>query len=92
MTEISQRGELHAKIWRIANDVRGTVDGWDFKQYVLCSTGWRSITPPNNLAQMNMFFHCIDYNCFWLAPGNTPFGSAFRTHRPFDAIIAELEA
>jgi len=29
------RSALHAAIWRIANDVRGAVDGWDFKQYVL---------------------------------------------------------
>ncbi len=30
-----QRDELHRRIWQIANDVRGAVDGWDFKQYVL---------------------------------------------------------
>ena len=30
-----QRDELHRSIWQIANDVRGAVDGWDFKQYVL---------------------------------------------------------
>ena len=28
-----QRDELHRSIWQIANDVRGAVDGWDFKQY-----------------------------------------------------------
>lgn len=33
--EASQRAELHRKIWAIADDVRGAVDGWDFKQYVL---------------------------------------------------------
>lgn len=31
----SQRAELHKTIWRIATDLRGSVDGWDFKQYVL---------------------------------------------------------
>lgn len=35
MTSIQQNEELKRRIWQIANDVRGTVDGWDFKQYVL---------------------------------------------------------
>src|SRR5574344_1051164 len=30
-----ERDELHKTIWKIANDLRGSVDGWDFKQYVL---------------------------------------------------------
>jgi type I restriction enzyme M protein len=30
-----ERAELHRTIWGIANDLRGSVDGWDFKQYVL---------------------------------------------------------
>ena len=30
-----ERAELHRAIWQIANDLRGEVDGWDFKQYVL---------------------------------------------------------
>jgi len=30
-----ERSELHRMIWNIANDLRGSVDGWDFKQYVL---------------------------------------------------------
>ena len=30
-----ERSELHRAIWQIANDLRGSVDGWDFKQYVL---------------------------------------------------------
>ena len=40
MTSTIQRAELQAQIWKIANDVRGSVDGWDFKQFVL---GTRSI-------------------------------------------------
>ena len=31
--ETIQRSKLHRKIWAIADDVRGAVDGWDFKQY-----------------------------------------------------------
>lgn len=30
-----ERADLHRSIWNIANDLRGSVDGWDFKQYVL---------------------------------------------------------
>ncbi|MGL4647414.1 MAG: type I restriction-modification system subunit M [Mycoplasmoidaceae bacterium] len=32
---MDQREELHRAIWKIANDLRGSIDGWDFKQYVL---------------------------------------------------------
>ena len=28
-----ERDELHRAIWNMANDLRGSVDGWDFKQY-----------------------------------------------------------
>jgi type I restriction enzyme M protein len=35
MTKELERSELHRAIWQIANDLRGSVDGWDFKQYVL---------------------------------------------------------
>ena len=35
MTKEQERNELHRTIWQIANDLRGSVDGWDFKAYVL---------------------------------------------------------
>lgn len=41
MTSTEQRKELQRKIWDIANDVRGAVDGWDFKQYVLGTLFYR---------------------------------------------------
>ena len=41
---IQQRNELQRKIWSIADDVRGAVDGWDFKQYVLGSLFYRFIS------------------------------------------------
>lgn len=41
MTSLKQRDELQAAIWRIANDVRGAVDGWDFKQFVLGTLFYR---------------------------------------------------
>lgn len=40
----SQRAELQKKIWAIADDVRGAVDGWDFKQYVLGILFYRFIS------------------------------------------------
>jgi type I restriction enzyme M protein len=44
MTSTAQRAELQAQIWKIANDVRGSVDGWDFKQFVLGSLFYRFIS------------------------------------------------
>lgn len=44
MTSDQQRAELHRRIWQIANDVRGAVDGWDFKQYVLGALFYRFIS------------------------------------------------
>lgn len=44
MTSASQRAELQSQIWKIANEVRGAVDGWDFKQYVLGTLFYRFIS------------------------------------------------
>ena len=44
MTSAQQRAELQRRIWQIANDVRGAVDGWDFKQYVLGTLFYRFIS------------------------------------------------
>lgn len=43
-TKEAQRAELHKTIWRIANDLRGSVDGWDFKTYVLGMLFYRFIS------------------------------------------------
>jgi len=40
----NERAELHKTIWKIANDLRGSVDGWDFKQYVLGTLFYRFIS------------------------------------------------
>ena len=39
-----ERAELHRTIWGIANELRGSVDGWDFKQYVLGMLFYRYIS------------------------------------------------
>ena len=47
MTEINksqQRDELHRAIWAIADELRGSVDGWDFKNYVLGTMFYRYIS------------------------------------------------
>lgn len=44
VTKEAQRAELHKTIWRIANDLRGSVDGWDFKTYVLGILFYRYIS------------------------------------------------
>lgn len=43
-TKEQERAELHRTIWNIANDLRGSVDGWDFKQYVLGILFYRYIS------------------------------------------------
>lgn len=30
-----ERDEFHRTIWSMANNLRGSVDGWDFKQYAV---------------------------------------------------------
>lgn len=44
MKKETERAELHKTIWRIANDLRGSVDGWDFKTYVLGMLFYRFIS------------------------------------------------
>ncbi len=40
----TERAELHKTIWRVAEDLRGTIDGWDFKQYFLGMIFFRFIS------------------------------------------------
>lgn len=56
MNRETQRAELHKTIWRIANDLRGSVDGWDFKQYVLGFLFYRYISE-NLTAYLNAAEH-----------------------------------
>ncbi len=44
MTNPNERAELHKTIWKIANDLRGSIDGWNFKAYVLGSIFYRFIS------------------------------------------------
>ena len=44
MSNQAERAELHKTIWKIANDLRGSVDGWEFNAYVLGSIFYRFIS------------------------------------------------
>ena len=44
MMKEQEREELHRAIWAIADDLRGSVDGWDFKSYVLGTMFYRFIS------------------------------------------------
>ena len=44
MADNRERDELHKAIWSIADDLRGAVDGWDFKQYILGIMFYRYIS------------------------------------------------
>src|SRR3954462_1185465 len=59
----AQRAELHKTIWRIANDLRGSVDGWDFKRYVLGMIFYRYISE-NLTAYLNAGEHMAGQSGF----------------------------
>jgi type I restriction enzyme M protein len=59
LTGDGQRAELHRTIWRIANDLRGSVDGWDFKAYVLGMLFYRFISE-NLTAYLNAHERRLD--------------------------------
>ena len=63
-----QRAELHRRIWQIANEVRGSVDGWDFKQYVLGTLFYRFISE-NFSAYIEAGDDSVDYASF---PDDSP--------------------
>lgn len=56
----AQRTELHKTIWKIANDLRGSVDGWDFKSYVLNMLFYRFVSE-NLTAYLNAEQEGLDY-------------------------------
>ncbi|GAA8417976.1 type I restriction-modification system subunit M [Helicobacter pylori] len=56
-----ERNELHNTIWKVANELRGSVDGWDFKQYVLGILFYRYISE-NMANHHNEYERKIDPN------------------------------
>ena len=75
MTKEQERAELHRTIWQIANDLRGSVDGWDFKQYVLGMLFYRFISENlSSYINTNEPDENFDYAC--LSDKNAEFGRA----------------
>lgn len=75
-TKEAQRSELHKTIWRIANDLRGSVDGWDFKSYVLGMLFYRFISE-NLTAYINKGEHeagDTDFDYTYLPDAQAEFG------------------
>lgn len=75
-----ERAELHRAIWGIANDLRGSVDGWDFKQYVLGILFYRYISE-NITAYINVGEH---------ETGDTSFDYAKLTDKQAEEARADL--
>ena len=68
-----ERAELHRAIWQIANDLRGSVDGWDFKQYILGMLFYRFIS--ENLAKyINDNEPNVDFDYAQLSDNEAEFG------------------
>ncbi len=77
-TKEAQRAELHKTIWRIANDLRGSVDGWDFKAYVLGMLFYRFVSE-NLTTYLNMAEHAagdLDFDYARLPDGRAELGRA----------------
>jgi type I restriction enzyme M protein len=75
-----ERDELHRAIWAIADDLRGSIDGWDFKSYVLGIMFYRYIS--ENLTSY--------INADEIAAGNTDFNYAKLTDAEAEEARADL--
>lgn len=82
MTSTQQRAALQRQIWQIANDVRGSVDGWDFKQYVLGTMFYRFIS--ENFAS---YIEADDESINYAKLGDNVITPEIKD----DAIVAEIE-
>ena len=89
----NDRAELHKTIWRIANDLRGSVDGWDFKQYVLGMLFYRFVSE-NLTAYLNEHQHSAgqkDFDYTKLTDKQAEFGRKETVHeKGFFILPSEL--
>lgn len=76
MSKEKERAELHKTIWSIANDLRGSVDGWDFKQYVLGILFYRFISEnlTNYINKTEKLAGQVDFNYENLTDEQAEFG------------------
>ncbi|WP_431230603.1 type I restriction-modification system subunit M [Paenarthrobacter nicotinovorans] len=72
----AQRAELHKTIWKIANDLRGSVDGWDFKSYVLGILFYRFISEnlTTYLNELEIAAGDLDFDYTKLSDSDAEFG------------------
>lgn len=77
-TKETERAELHKTIWRIANDLRGSIDGWDFKTYVLGMLFYRFISEnlANYLNEQEHHAGNADFDYAKLSDAEAEFGRA----------------
>lgn len=78
MSREAERAELHKTIWKVANDLRGAVDGWDFKQYVLGMLFYRFISE-NLVDYLNAGEHAaghLDFDYVQISDDEAEFGRA----------------
>ena len=75
-----ERAELHRTIWKIADDLRGSVDGWDVKQNVLGMLFYRYISE-NMTAYINKSEH---------STGNTSFDYAKLKNKDIDSDFMDI--
>ena len=77
-TKETERAELHKTIWRIANDLRGSVDGWDFKTYVLGMLFYRFISEnlTSYLNEQERRAGNLDFDYAKLSDADAEFGRA----------------
>ena len=54
-----QQSELHSKLWSMANDLRGTMDASEFKNYILGLIFYRFLS--ERLAKTSDFTSCRGY-------------------------------
>ena len=75
-----ERDELHRAIWAVADELRGAVDGWDFKNYVLGTMFYRYIS--ENLASY--------INKYEIEAGNTDFDYAKISDKEAEEIRGQM--
>lgn len=64
MAQNNERDKLHSAIWKVADELRGSVDGWDFKEYIITILFYRflseNITKYVNEQENNPDFNYVD--------------------------------
>lgn len=93
MSKEQERDELHRAIWQIANDLRGSVDGWDFKSYVLGMLFYRFISENlvSHINRVEWETGTADFNYAKISDKDAEFGRTDTVHeKGFYILPSEL--